>query len=214
MKIIEPYYEILTPISDGGINELKFIEKVGRTCYKSENNITDDSAKKFVANLIANNHPAIIEHSFLSVKFVVDRGVSHEIVRHRLASYAQESTRYCNYVLDKFDNEITYIKPLFDENKSEDRWAYQLWKEQAKQAEKCYFELIKNGATPQEARAVLPNSLKTELVMTTNYTEWRHFFKLRTAKNAHPQMRQIMIPLLKELQNKIPIIFDDIKIEE
>lgn len=209
MKIIEPYYEILTPISNGGINELKFIERVGRVCYKSEDKITDDSCKMFVANLIKNSHEAMIEHSILSVKFVVDRGISHELVRHRIASFAQESTRFCNYSKDKFNNEITFIKPIFDDVKNESRWAYQMI-----QAERCYFELLKNGATPQEARAVLPNSLKTEIVMTANYREWRNFFKLRTAKNAHPQMRQITIPLLKELQNKIPIIFDDIKFEE
>ena len=212
MKIIKPSYEILTPISDGGIKELQHIEKIGRVCYKSEDRITDDgeSAKKFVKMLINNGHEAMIEHSSLSVKFVVDRGVSHELVRHRIASFAQESTRYCNYSKDKFGNEITVIKPCFW---NDGTGYYECWKVACEQSEKYYFELLNGGATPQEARTVLPNSLKTEITITANYREWRNFFKLRTAEPAHPQMREITIPLLKELKTLIPIIFDDIEVE-
>lgn len=213
MKIISPSYEILTPISKDGIDELKHIEKIARICYKSENFITEDgeSAKKMIKMLIDRDHLAMIEHSSLSVKFIVDRGISHEIVRHRIASFAQESTRYCNYSKDKFGNEITFIKPFFFEENSKE---YEDWINTCKIAEIDYFNLLSKSVTPQEARSVLPNSLKTEIVMSANYREWRNFFKLRSVKTAHPQMREVTIPLLKELQKKIPIIFDDIKVEE
>ena len=219
MKIIKPSYEILTPISDGGVKELQHIEKIGRVCYKSEDRITDDgeSAKKFVKMLISNGHEAMIEHSSLSVKFVVDRGVSHELVRHRIASFAQESTRYCNYSKDKFGNEITVILPCFFDTGMgilSNSLVYQEWKLACECAEERYFNLLKMGATPQQARTVLPNSLKTEITITANYREWRNFFKLRTAEASHPQMREITIPLLKELKTFIPIIFDDIEVKD
>ena len=212
MKIIEPYYKILTDISDGGIKELQFIEQAARTCYKSEDKITQDgeSAKALIKQLIKSGHEAMLEHSSLSVKFVVDRGVSHEIVRHRLFSFAQESTRYCNYSKGKFGNEITFIEPCFWD---EDSNFYLMWKLCCMEAEKDYIRFIEDGATPQEARAVLPNSVKTELIVTGNYREWRHFFKLRTDKAAHPQMREVAISLLKELRRRIPIVFDDIRID-
>ena len=213
MRIIEPSYEILTEISDGGIKELQHIEKIARVCYKSESLITEDgeSAKRMVKMLIDRGHEAMIEHSSLSVKFTVDRGVSHELVRHRIASFAQESTRYCNYSKDKFGKEITVIEPCFFSPLSD---SYTFWKHAMESAEEHYFSLLDSGATPQEARSVLPNSTKTEITITANYREWRAFFKLRTAKAAHPQMQEVTIPLLKELKEKLPIIFDDIKIEE
>lgn len=209
MKIIKPSVTILTDISDGGIKELQFIEQAARTCYKSEDKITEngESAKALIKRLISSGHEAMLEHSSLSVKFVVDRGVSHEIVRHRLFSFAQESTRYCNYSKGKFGSELTFIEPCFWGG---DQFCYDLWLFACSKAEYYYLEMLKAGATPQEARAVLPNSVKTELIGTGNYREWRHFFKLRTDKAAHPQMREVAIPLLKELQQRIPIIFDDI----
>lgn len=210
MKVINPSYEIL---SHPNVEDLKALEYIGRTCYKSEKHITDISAERFVKNLIDRGHEAIIEHAYVSVKFVCDRGISHEIVRHRLASFAQESTRYCNYTSDKFDNHITVIKPVFyDDTESVQ---YKTWFDSCIQSEQAYFKLIANGSIPEEARCVLPNSLKTELVMTANLREWRHFFKLRAADvtgKAHPQIKQLTIPLLKELQNLLPVIFDDISV--
>ena len=225
MNIIEASYEILTPISDGGIEELKHIEKIGRLCYKSEGNITEDgeSAKKFVKMLIDRGHEAMIEHSSLSVKFTVDRGVSHELVRHRIASFAQESTRYVNYSLNKFGSEINVIdineginldskmKKMDYERISE---ILNEWKNAMIDAENHYMKMMEMGATPQIARSVLPNSTKTEITITANYREWRNFFKLRVANTAHPQMREVTIPLLKELKVKIPIIFDDIELNK
>ena len=224
MNILKAGFEILTPISEGGIEELKHIEKIGRVCYKSEGKITEDgeSAKKFVKMLIDRGHEAMIEHSSLSVKFVVDRGVSHELVRHRIASFAQESTRYVNYSLEKFGNEINVIDirdgiNLDNKMKNMDSDTISAimgeWCLAMEDAEKHYMKMIELGATPQIARSVLPNSTKTEITITANYREWRNFFKLRVPNTAHPQMREVTIPLLKELKCRLPIIFDDIEIE-
>ena len=225
MNILKAGFEILTPISEGGIKELKHIEKIGRVCYKSEGKITEngESAKKFVKMLIDRGHEAMIEHSSLSVKFVVDRGVSHELVRHRIASFAQESTRYVNYSLEKFGNEINVIDirngiDLDNKMKNMDSDTISAimneWCLAMEDAEKHYMKMIELGATPQIARSVLPNSTKTEITISANYREWRNFFKLRVPNTAHPQMREVTIPLLKELKRRLPIIFDDIEIEE
>lgn len=224
MNIVKAGYEILTPISEGGIEELKHIEQVARTCYKSEDKITPDgeSAKKMVKNLVSAGHEAMLEHSTLCVKFTVDRGISHEIVRHRIASYAQESTRYCNYTKDKFSNQISVIdigEGMRGDPKMDDLDSITIgkiasvWSRAMLDAENAYNKLIKLGASPQMARSVLPTSTKTEVVMTANYREWRNFFKLRTSRAAHPQIREVAIPLLNELKQKLPIIFDDIEAE-
>ncbi|MDR1436591.1 MAG: FAD-dependent thymidylate synthase [Candidatus Symbiothrix sp.] len=205
MKITVPCFVIESKL--GGNEILKQIELAGRTSYKSEGSITADSAEEFVKMIMNNGHLSVIEHQFVTVRIICDRGVSHEIVRHRLASYTQESTRYCNYTKGKFGNEITAIKPCFWDEEDE---KYQIWKQSIEYAEIAYNRLIALGAIPQEARSVLPNSLKTEIVMTMNLREWRHFFKLRAAGAAHPQMREIAVPLLKEFQKRIPIIFDNI----
>lgn len=224
MRIIKSSYEILTPISSEGQTELKHIEKIGRVCYKSEDKISEDeeSAKKFVSMLINSGHEAMIEHSSLSVKFIVDRGVSHELVRHRIASFAQESTRYVNYAKDKFGSECNFIdlRPGIElDNKMKNMTAGEMafvlkeWHEAMEDAEKHYMKMIELGATPQIARSVLPNSTKTEITITANYREWRNFFKLRVPHNVHPQMREVTVPLLKELKEKLPVIFDDIEVK-
>ncbi|HHV60832.1 MAG TPA: FAD-dependent thymidylate synthase [Clostridiaceae bacterium] len=209
---IKPYFIIESDVD--GNEMLKRIEKAGRTCYKSEDRITDESARKFIKGIIKRGHESVIEHCSITVRVICDRGVSHEIVRHRLASYSQESTRYCNYSQDKFSNEITYIKPCFwDENNEENAKKYEVWKNTMEFIEKKYMELLELGAKPEEARSVLPNSLKTEIVMTMNLREWRHFFKLRTSKASHPQMREIAIPLLEKFKELVPVVFDDIQID-
>lgn len=205
MKIIKPDVELITPI-DGEII-LKRIEQCGRVCYKSEDKITEDSAVKFVQNIIKRGHEAVLEHCSFTLKFICDRGVSHEIVRHRLAAYCQESTRYCNYSKDGFGNEITVIEPCFLIKSNP---AYDHWYNACQNAEEEYFNMLSTGCTPQEARAVLPNSLKTEVVMTADLREWRHFFKLRCSPAAHPQMREVAIIALNKVKEKIPVIFDDI----
>jgi len=216
MRIVKAGYEILTPISEKGEKELRFIEKCGRTAYKSEDKITDGSAEKFVAMLIKRGHESVLEHSILTVKFVCDRGISHELVRHRLCGFTQESTRYCNYGNGRFGGELTFIAPTFLKGKSLDdvRDMIDEITVMAALSEKSYLRLLQNGASPEEARAVLPNCLKTEIVVTANYRQWRNILKLRTAKDAHPQMRELMIPLLKELREKIAVVFDDIDVGE
>lgn len=208
MQAIKPYTQIYKDFD--GQKVLQKIEAAARTCYKSEGKIQEGSAAKLVAGLIKSGHEAMLEHASVTVKFVVDRGISHELVRHRLASFAQESTRYCNYSKDDFGSEITFIIPDYLEYKSED---WNIWKESMKQAEDAYFKMLDFGLSPQQARAVLPNSLKTEVVMTANLREWRHFFKLRalgTTGKPHPQMLEVAVPLLEDMKNLIPVVFDDL----
>ena len=210
MKIVEPKYEILNDISEGGIKELQQIERVARVCYKSEDKITPDgeSAKKLVSFLIKQEHEAMLEHSQLSVLFTCDRGVANELVRHRIASFAQESTRYCNYAGEKFGGELSFIKPYYIEKNTQGWFA---WLATCNTAEDAYTAMVNDQKMrPEQARAVLPLCLKTEIVVTANYREWRNIFKLRTPVAAHPQMRQLMCPLLLEMQKKIPVVFDDI----
>lgn len=206
MRIINPSVHILDELN--GQEILKRIELCGRVCYKSEHRITPQSAEAFVANLIKRGHESVLEHVSFSVKFICDRGISHEIVRHRLASYSQESTRYCNYAKGDFNGEITVVAPSYLDKLSR---AYSLWVDAMEKAEMAYFKLLNEGLTPQQARAVLPNSLKTELIMTANLRTWRHFLKLRTSSAAHPQMREVAGMLHDELRQMVPVLFDDIK---
>ena len=207
MKIIEPSVELVNEIDAEKI--MRHIELAGRVCYKSEARISDQSAEKFIANIIKSGHESVIEHISLTFKIVCDRGVTHEIVRHRLASYSQESSRYCDYSNDKFGNELTFIKPCFW---SEDDENFLLWKNTMSQLEKVYLEMRKNGARPEQARSILPNSLKTEIFMTCNLREWRHFLKLRASNRAHPQMREVALKIYKILNENLPIIFSDIEV--
>ena len=205
MKIIRPFARILSATPDLE----KTIELAGRTCYKSEDKITDCSATAFVAKIRSINHESVLEHGAISVLFTVDRGVSHELVRHRIASFSQESTRYCNYSKDKFGNEITVIDPrgAFPEMTEA---MFSTWEGAMIEAEAGYFAMVDMGAKAQLARDVLPNSLKTEIVMTTNPREWRHVFKLRCADAAHPQMREVMLPLRTQFVHLWPSLFADL----
>ncbi len=201
MEIVEPQVIIETPLNAGRV--LINLERYGRTAYKSEDRITEDSAEEFIRGIIKSGHESVLEHENITVRFICDRGVTHELVRHRIAAYTQESTRYVNYT----KRGIQVIKPCFwDEN--EDK--YRIWYAAMVNAESRYNLLIREGATPQEARSVLPNSLKTEIVATMNIREWRHVLRLRTAKSAHPQMQQVMIILLTKFKTAIPVLFDDI----
>lgn len=230
MKLIKPSIECVwytTP-------PLKTIEKAGRTCYKSEDKITTDSAEIFVRSLLSKGHEAMIEHASASYRVICDRGVTHETIRHRLFSYAQESTRFCNY-----KGGVTFIVPPWitidqefidveltqkcngteftqDKVLRDSRWdlATISWYCSLAGTETTYQALLKEGWTPQQARSVLPNSLKTEIVITGNLREWRHFMNLRTTKAAHPQMREIAFMILKNLQSRIPVLFDEYPNEE
>lgn len=217
MKIINPSTHLYVngqPLAwKYGIDMLKAIERIGRTCYKSEDKITDDSYETFVSNLIKRGHLSVIEHCSVTADIICDRGVTHEIVRHRIGSYSQESTRYCNYSADKYGNEITVIDPgtAFEWGDTPEAIAKRNeWTAACLVAEVQYLQMLENGASPQEARSVLPNSLKTEIWVTYNLREWRHFFQLRCAPAAHPQMQEVARMLLAEMTAYVPIIFDDI----
>ncbi|UPA28095.1 MAG: FAD-dependent thymidylate synthase [Verrucomicrobiota bacterium] len=205
MKIIPAHVELLTPIDTDAV--MRHIEQCGRVCYKSEGKTSETSAATFIAGIVKRGHEAVLEHYSLTLKFICDRGVSHEIVRHRIASYCQESTRYCNYAKDQFGHEITVIAPCFWVPESA---CYREWVLAMEQAETRYFKLLEGGATPQEARAVLPNSLKTEVVMSADLREWRHFFRLRCTRFAHPQIREVALQAFTLLAMKLPIFFQDL----
>lgn len=198
MKIIEQNHQIIQSTLD----MLKLIEQAGRTCYKSEDKITDVSSKDFAKMLLSKKHESVLEHASISVRFITNRGVTHELVRHRLCAYSQESTRYVTY------NDIEFIKPVWWNEWSEEQ--RQVWTSAMQESEKCYKALIDSGAQTQQAREVLPNSLKTEIVMTANVREWRHVFEARCSCHAHPQIRSLMTMCLKEFQGRFPVLFDGI----
>ncbi len=212
MMIQKPAVEVLR--ADRYEEMLRRIERIGRVCYKSEDKIEDGSAEKFIRGIIRRGHESVIEHESLTVKFICDRGVTHEIVRHRIASYSQESTRYCNYGKEKFGSQITCIDLAtgfqYDLDSETDRKKYDVWRRAMENAEASYFQMIELGATPQEARSVLPNSLKTELVVTMNLREWRHFFRLRADAAAHPQCREVARMLLERFAGDYPVFFADL----
>ena len=211
MQAIKAYTQIYNDFN--GQDILNKIERIARTCYKSEGKIKEGSAAKMVAALIRSGHEAMIEHASLTIKFVVDRGVPQENLSPRIPSFVQASTRDCNYSKHVFGSECTFIIPDYIQYKSK---AWDMWVEQMKSAEKTYFNLLDFGLSPQEARCVLPNSTKTEIIMTANLREWRHFFKLRAAGTTgkpHPQMLEVAVPLLAELKELVPVIFDDIEVK-
>lgn len=224
MKIIKQSWSLEEDYNFDGTKLLVKIEKAARTCYKTDYTGSDT----FIRNLINSGHHSTLEHANVSVRIITDRGVTHEIVRHRFAAYSQESTRYCNYSKDKFGGEITVILPVWFYGSIENLESYNVypnkttsiheaylkWFYACHNAENSYFDLLNLGQTPQQARSVLPNSLKTEIVMTCNIREWRHFFTLRCSKAAHPQMQELAISMLNGFKKIVPILFDDIKIGE
>lgn len=213
MRIIQAGFEVMRPQKmDNASRKAIYsaIEQAGRVCYKTEYKIGEDTAETFIKALVSRGHEAMLEHADMTVRFIVDRGVSHELVRHRLASFAQESTRYCNYAKDQFGREITVIEPCFWRKGSP---SYDVWKKSCEACEKAYFDLLEIGDTPQMARDVLPTSTKTEVVMTANIREWRHFFKLRAigvTGAPHPQMREVALPLLRAMAVHLPPLFGDL----
>lgn len=230
MKLIKPKVEILDQLNERAV--IDRIATVARTCYKSENVRTADKDYALVKRLIDSKHDAMLEFVDVTVKFTTDTGISHELVRHRMASYAQESSRYCNYSKDKFSNELTFIIPSWldipegnysqwdgdwvnmdkmkinlphDNEKAVCNWLHTL-----RDVELTYRLLTNKGWTAEQARSVLPKSIKTEINMKANLREWRHFFRLRCSKHAHPDMRVLALDLLKQMHDKLPTIFEDI----
>jgi len=216
MRLVKPSFEILTDLEQSYKIPM-FIERIGRVCYKSEDKIGPDTASRFVSQIIENGHHSVIEHFNLTVHFVCDRGVSHELVRHRLASFSQESTRFCNYKggvtfvippwVDIEPGEYFYaVDAVLPDDNNPSFW----WVNSMLRAEREYSKLLNLGWSPQQARAVLPNSLKTEIIVTANLREWRHILNLRCSKAAHPQCREIMVPLLVKLKTSLPEFFNNI----
>lgn len=202
MKIVDQSIEILT------YDPIDMIEKAARTCYKSED-LAHGEPEVLVDRLMRLGHYAMLEHAGMSVKFVCDRAIANEIVRHRLFSFAQESTRWCDYSKEKFDHEVTVIDPGLDHESPE----YCTWSFAMSMCESAYMAMIHAGVKPEIARKVLPLGLKTELVVTGNYREWRHFCEVRYSKTAHPEIRQLVKMVVEEMQPKVPIIFDGIVTE-
>lgn len=220
MKIIKQNWEF-EHIFLQGDDMLRFLEKCGRTCYKSEDKITPESAKIFLKKIIDSEHHSVIEHFNISVRIITDRGVTHELVRHRIAAHSQESTRYCRYNKEKFGNELTVILPVWfydyytlgyphKHPESNIEKGYLEWYTACKNSEKSYFGLLNLGQSSQQARSVLSNSLKTEIITTMNLRSWRNFFQQRCSIKAHPQMRDLALSMLIEFKKRFPIIFDDI----
>lgn len=210
MKIISQYVQLEDKIDRENI--LKKIEKAGRTCYKSENNVKEGSAKTFIKNIVKRGHESVIEHVSISVRIVTDRATTHELVRHRIASYSQESTRYCDFSKDKFGNELTFIQPIIEERHAIHNKEYMdNWKKCMQQIEDTYLNMRDKGIIPEYSRQILPNSLKTEIVVTMNLRAWRHFFKLRIHKSAHPQIRDIANKIFKIFNKELPEIFSDLE---
>ena len=221
MIVIEPSYQIIPHFKYE--DALKIIEDMGRISYASEDKITEDlsSANNFVNKILHNEHFSVLEHACISIKIITDRGISHELVRHRLTSPIEQSTRYCNFST-KGNGEISFVNIAgsipYDSkmNKLSDEVKAKFigeWTEQMLNAEKAYMSMIDSGVTPQMARSVLPNSLATRIGITANIREWRHILKLRasgTTGAPHPSMLQIMIPILLDLQKIYPIFFGDI----
>ena len=214
-KWIIPYATIDEDIDAQAI--IKKVERACRTCYRSEDKIEEGSAERLIRSCIKRGHHSILEHGNITFRIVCDRGVSHEIVRHRVAAYSQESTRYCNYSQDRFGNELTFVYPSWlpeDKNEQSINTKWLLLQEACDRIEKLYFGMLTNGAKPEEARALLPNCLRTELVMTMNIRELRHFIKLRLSRAAHPDIRVIAAQMLDILRMVgLGIFFEDIEVE-
>ncbi len=205
VKIVAPKVEIITPIDGDYI--LKHLELCARNCYKSEDKITADSAKAMIKKLLEMGHEAMIEHFSITVKFTTDVGAYKDLTRHRMASFAIESTRFCNYAKGKYGNELTFMRPSNMEEGSE---IYNIWYKTMEMIEKSYLEMAEKGAKADQLRMMLPHSTKADVIMTANIREWRHVFKLRCAPATHPSVRHVMTMLLKEFRKKIPVLFDDI----
>lgn len=205
MKIIEPYI-IMEKYDAKKI--MKNLEKACRTCYRSEDKITEESYKTLLKNCINRGHESILEHEKITIQMVCDIGVYKDLTRHRLASFSIESTRYCNYGKDKFDNEIKFIKPC---NIDEDSEIYDFWKHTMERVEMNYLHMAARGATPDQMRMLLPHSTAALVTMTANIREWKHILSLRTTMHTHPSVQQVMIPLLLKFEKDMPEVFGNIE---
>ena len=208
MRIVEPVVEI-EKVDYNKI--MKNLERACRTCYRSEDKITEESYKTLLKNCINRGHESILEHEKITIRMVCDIGVYKDLTRHRHASFSIESTRYCNYGKDKFDNEIKFIAP---ENIEKGTKLYQEWQTSCEEIEKHYIKMVELGATPDQMRMILPHSTAAVVTMTANIREWKHILSLRCTKHAHPAVEQVMIPLLLHFKENMPEIFGNIEYDE
>lgn len=208
MKLIDP---VIYVEKYDGLKIMKRIERACRTCYRSEGATTDDSYKKLIKNCIARGHESVLEHEKITIRCICDIGFYKDLTRHRIASFSNESTRYCNYGKDKFDNEIKIIKPCHIDEGSE---LYNIWYHAMEAMEKAYLEMSEKGATVDQLRMLLPHSTAAEITMSANIREWRHILRLRCSKMSHPSIRQSLIPLLMKFKEDMPELFDDISYDE
>lgn len=208
MKIIEPTIEVEDVDYK---NIMKILERACRTCYRSEGKITEESYKALLKNCITRGHESILEHEKITIRMICDVGVYKDLTRHRIASFSIESTRYCNYGKDKFDNQIKFIKPV---NMDEGTELYQKWYDTCEVIEKNYLEMANLGAEPDQLRMLLPHSTAALVTMTANIREWKHILELRCTKHAHPAIRQLLIPLLLKFKKEMPEIFENIEYDE
>ena len=208
MKIIEPIVEV-EKVDYNKI--MKNLERACRTCYRSEDKITEESYKTLLKNCINRGHESILEHEKITIRMICDIGVYKDLTRHRHASFSIESTRYCNYGKDKFENQIKFIEPVNIEKNTE---LYEEWKTSCEEIEKHYIKMVELGATPDQMRMILPHSTAALVTMTANIREWKHIFSLRCTKHAHPAVEQVMIPLLLHFKQNMPEIFENIEYDE
>jgi thymidylate synthase (FAD) len=207
MKLIEPRVRVESYDSR---KIMKNLERACRTCYRSEDLITEESYKTLLKNCINRGHESILEHEKITIRMTCDVGVYKDLTRHRFASFSIESTRYCNYGKDKFDNEINFIRPLFADESDK----FNIWKDTMQTIEDAYMKMVAAGYKPDEMRMILPHSVAAEVTMTANIREWKHILDLRTKKMAHPAVQQVMIPLLLNFKKNMPEIFGDIEYNE
>lgn len=207
MRLVEPWIKVE---KIDGVKIMKRIERACRTCYRSEGKITDDSYKQLLKNCITRGHESVLEHEKVTVRIYNDVGSYKDLTRHRFASFSVESTRYCSYDKDKYGNEISFINPIYIEDKE----VYEVWKKTMQEIENGYIQMKKLGATTDMCREVLPHSVAAEYTMTANIREWKHILSLRTTKHVHPSIRQVLIPLLKYFKEQMPDIFDEIEYDE
>lgn len=207
MRLVEPWIKVE---NFDGVKIMKRIERACRTCYRSEDKISEESYKNLLTNCLNRGHESVLEHEKITVRIYSDIGTYKDLTRHRFASFSVESTRYCSYNKDKYGNEIAVVNPVY----MEDKEVFETWKKAIEDMEKAYMKMKELGASTDMCREILPHSTAAEYTMTANIREWKHIFELRANNHVHPAIRQVMIPLLKYFKEQMPDIFADIPYDE
>ena len=207
MRLVEPWIKVE---NFDGVKIMKRIERACRTCYRSEDKISDESYKNLLTNCLNRGHESVLEHEKITVRIYSDIGTYNDLTRHRFASFSVESTRYCSYNKDKYGNEITVVNPVY----MEDKEVFETWKKAIEDMEKAYMKMKELGASTDMCREILPHSTAAEYTMTANIREWKHILELRTTNHVHPAIRQVLIPLLLLFKEQMPEIFGDIEYDK